>query len=217
MNNISDRLVLAIESAVAGGSISLLDGETEVDFTIGPNNVSRAEDLLAEIAALLERNDISKSDISAIAVSTGPGSYTGIRIAISTALGLKNALNIPCFGIPVTVAMAAFEPERRVTTAVPMGRNDVCVQHFESISQPDELRITTNREFIESVMTSSSKYILESSLFALLPASEPEVRPKASLIDAGNNLARYVGLAALKGLAKQTMQPIFVKNAAAPK
>src|SRR5437762_2203656 len=121
-------LILAIESAVVGGSISLLRGDTEIGGWTGEDGVSRAEDLLPNIASLLESSGTDKQVIDQLAVSTGPGSYTGIRIGIATALGLKTALNIPCIGLLATEAMRVISSRDNFVTAIPMGRNDVCRQ-----------------------------------------------------------------------------------------
>jgi tRNA threonylcarbamoyladenosine biosynthesis protein TsaB len=52
------------------------------------------------IDQLLVNSDIDKSELKAVAVSQGPGSYTGLRIGYSTAKGLCYGLNIPLVGIP---------------------------------------------------------------------------------------------------------------------
>ena len=101
------KIVLAIEAAIRGGSVSLLDGETEILSWHGVTLVSRAEDLLVNISGILEQSGFDKSQIDMIAVSNGPGSFTGIRIGLATALGLKNSLGIPCFGVSLLAAVAA--------------------------------------------------------------------------------------------------------------
>jgi tRNA threonylcarbamoyladenosine biosynthesis protein TsaB len=70
----SESMILAIESAVGGGSISLLRGSTEIAGWIGEGGVSRAEDLLPNISRLLHKAVVDKYDITKLAVSTGPGS-----------------------------------------------------------------------------------------------------------------------------------------------
>ena len=127
----SKHVTLAIESAISGGSISLLRGGVEIANWIGSSNVSKAEDLLFNIDLLLTDNDISKRDIGFIAVSAGPGSFTGIRIGIATALGLKAGLGVEMSSESALKAMVfAAESEGDVTVALPVGRNAVCIQVF---------------------------------------------------------------------------------------
>ena len=66
------NIVLAIESAICGGSISLIKDNIEIANWVGSSGVSKAEDLLANIDQILIENSISRYDIGLIAVSAGP-------------------------------------------------------------------------------------------------------------------------------------------------
>jgi tRNA threonylcarbamoyl adenosine modification protein YeaZ len=200
-------LILAIESAVAGGSISLLRGDYEITSWTGEGGVSRAEDLLPNIASLLERSRTDKQKLERLAVSTGPGSYTGIRIGIATALGLKNALGIPCNGLLVTEAMRVASSGEDFVTAIPMGRNDVC-RHGLASEKPV---LTTFSEFLEFIRSNpKTQIIAERSLYLRLTES---TIPVELLVDAGSNLAHYVGLAASKIEDGEDLEPLFIKTA----
>ena len=80
--------LLAIESAIAGGSIALFKDDYIVCGASGGNFVSRAEDLLPRIIDLLGDAGITVGQLKRVAVSLGPGSYTGLRIGIATVMGL---------------------------------------------------------------------------------------------------------------------------------
>ena len=148
-----------------------------------------------------------------MAVSTGPGSYTGIRIGIATALGLKNGLNIPCIGVSVTEAMAmAGSNERSKVTAIPMGRNDVCRQLFVSgNSGPDGPTLSTFSKFMDFVTVNhDADFIIENSLYNRILA---ETQPRVSFLNAGSNLAYFIGLASISSDPGKIIEPIFVKAA----
>lgn len=106
------RIVLAIEAAIRGGSVSLLEGDGEIASWQGASEVSRAEDLLYNIDGLLEQAKIDRKNIDTIAVSNGPGSYTGLRIGLATAFGLCDALCCSCFGVSALRAIAADYSEK---------------------------------------------------------------------------------------------------------
>ncbi|MBV9240369.1 MAG: tRNA (adenosine(37)-N6)-threonylcarbamoyltransferase complex dimerization subunit type 1 TsaB [Acidobacteria bacterium] len=133
----SRRIILAIEAAVAGGSLSLHDGNTEVAAWVGEDNSLRAESLVARISELLMSAEMDRHHLSAMVVSAGPGSFTGIRIGFATALGLKNSLDIPLSSVSVVEAMAS---QRNLTgiAAVPMGRDTACAQRFKDGGPIDE-------------------------------------------------------------------------------
>jgi len=71
-----------------------------------------AEHLMAVIADALEAAGIAYGDLGGIAVSVGPGSFTGIRVGVSTARGLALALGIPATGVTTLDALACVARER---------------------------------------------------------------------------------------------------------
>jgi len=93
--------ILSIESAVAGGSVALFSVERGTILRHDGNDCSRAEKIISVVRSLLEEAGLTLPDLNMIAASTGPGSYSGIRIGLSTALGLTSALNIPIVGVSV--------------------------------------------------------------------------------------------------------------------
>src|SRR5690606_26648104 len=58
------------------------------------------------IAELLARNKTAYADLTRIAVTTGPGSFTGVRIGLSAARGLGLALSVPVIGVPTLTALS---------------------------------------------------------------------------------------------------------------
>lgn len=98
--------LLNIETATHICSVSLSkDGET-IDIKESFEDKTHAELLTVFIKDLLNRNSIKPADLSAIAVSEGPGSYTGLRIGVSVAKGLCYGLKKPLIAIPTLLAMA---------------------------------------------------------------------------------------------------------------
>lgn len=210
MNNEHKKdLILAIETAVVGGSISLLRDGAEIASISGEKDISRSEDLLVNIADILKESGASRYDIELIAVSTGPGSYTGIRVGIATALGLKNSLNIDCVGVGVLESMRlAVGGNEQIICAVPIGRDEVCWQAFKE-STADAIRVGKQDEFVERVLNHENiEVIVHEKLFAFLTAQveTPRVR------NAGADLARYIGRAASKREALSPLEPIYVRD-----
>jgi len=82
---------------------------------------------------LFEKAGLSFADLDAVAVSQGPGSYTGLRIGVSTAKGIAYALEIPLIGINTLQAMAASQsvaPGDYVVAVLDARRKEVYTQTF---------------------------------------------------------------------------------------
>ena len=100
-------LILNIESATTNCSVSLSEAGKTIAIKEDYNtNFSHAERLHVYIEALLEENKINPSQLNAIAVSKGPGSYTGLRIGVSAAKGLCYALNKPLISVSTLESLA---------------------------------------------------------------------------------------------------------------
>ena len=100
-------LILLIETATKSCSVSLSSENKIIACKEEVNNqYSHAEKLTIFITELFKTQDFSIKDLDAIAVSKGPGSYTGLRIGISTAKGLCYALDIPLISVSTLKAMA---------------------------------------------------------------------------------------------------------------
>ena len=98
--------ILAIESSglVASAAVAE-DGLLKTEFTIN-NRLTHSETLLPMIRSMFDISGLDMHKTDAIAVSAGPGSFTGLRIGAATAKGLALALNIPVISVSSLKAMA---------------------------------------------------------------------------------------------------------------
>ncbi len=103
-------LILAIETATPLCSVALgRDAQLLALREVNDGRLAHAEKLNVFIAQVLEEAGVAMNALSAVAVGTGPGSYTGLRIGLSAAKGLCYALDRPIIGIGTlhTLAQAA--------------------------------------------------------------------------------------------------------------
>jgi len=99
--------ILCIETSTTNCSVSLSKkGETLVLKEDYNNNYSHAERLHLFIEEVINEAKITTKDLSAIAISKGPGSYTGLRIGVSAAKGLCFALEIPLISVSTLEVLA---------------------------------------------------------------------------------------------------------------
>jgi len=100
-------LILHIETATKVCSVALSsNGELACIREFKDNGYAHGEQLTILIQKVLDIQGITTTDLSAVSVSAGPGSYTGLRIGVSTAKGLCYALNIPLISVDTLQAMA---------------------------------------------------------------------------------------------------------------
>lgn len=100
--------ILNIETSTKNCSVSLAkDGETIICKEFAEEGYSHAEKLHVFIQEIINEANISFKDLIAIAVSKGPGSYTGLRIGVSAAKGLCYALDIPLISIDTLQSLAS--------------------------------------------------------------------------------------------------------------
>lgn len=102
--------VLAVETSTLSGGAALLDGEHIVGEYVLDVRVTHSERLMAAIDQLLSDAVWTARDLEGLAVAVGPGSFTGLRVGLSTVKGLALALSIPVAAVPTLDAMAAMLP-----------------------------------------------------------------------------------------------------------
>ena len=106
-NNLDLAYILNIETATKNCSVSLAkNGETILCKEIAELGYSHAEKLHVFIEEILKETQVNATNLNAIAVSKGPGSYTGLRIGVSAAKGLCYALEIPLLAIDTLELLA---------------------------------------------------------------------------------------------------------------
>ncbi len=120
-------LTLAIESCGAGYGVALVDREGGVVATRRGGEARASAGLLPLVATVMDSTASTWPDVDLIAVVDGPGSYTGLRVGLSTAKGLALALGLEVVGVDALEALAyARGPfSAGAVAAVPAGRGRV--------------------------------------------------------------------------------------------
>ena len=125
--------ILALDTASPSPAVTLVAGETVFDEPL-PADRKSSERLLAAIETCFARAGVSLSDCARIAVCSGPGSFTGVRVGLATAWGLGRALDCDVETVSTLEALAeaARAGERhRVAAALDAGRGQIVWQAFD--------------------------------------------------------------------------------------
>jgi tRNA threonylcarbamoyladenosine biosynthesis protein TsaB len=98
--------IISIESATSVCSVALSEDSELIGLNESTEEKSHATQLTVFIDELMKGNNVGYNELNAVAVSEGPGSYTGLRIGVSAAKGLCYSLNIPLIAVNTLQAMA---------------------------------------------------------------------------------------------------------------
>ena len=102
--------VLAVETSTRAGGVALLDDDRLVAEYLLDVSVTHSERLMSAVDRVLADARWAARQLEGLAVAIGPGSFTGLRVAVSTVKGLALALDLPVAPVPTLDAMAAALP-----------------------------------------------------------------------------------------------------------
>jgi tRNA threonylcarbamoyladenosine biosynthesis protein TsaB len=103
---VTDVKVLAIETATTSLSVAVLDGERVLGQTDQSAPGQHAKYLVPAIDRVLASSKLTLTMLDGLAVSIGPGSFTGLRVGLATAMGFRMATGLPLAAVPSLEAMA---------------------------------------------------------------------------------------------------------------
>lgn len=163
--------ILHLETATTNCSVSIAkDGEMLVLKENNAANYSHSEQLHIFIKEVLEEASLSFSDLDAVAISKGPGSYTGLRIGVSSAKGLCFSLEIPLISVPTLQSMAYqvdVKPGELVIPVLDARRMEVYSCVYDASYK--EVR-ETRAEIIEEA--SFAEYVSDSKVYVIGSGAE---------------------------------------------
>lgn len=230
------KMILAIETALREPSVSLLRGADEIGHWCGAAQISSSASLLPAISTLLKANQLSIKDLDIIAVSQGPGSFTGIRVGLATAAALALGSKKKCCGVSLLEAFAVMPalqektPENtgnKTITAIAAGNNQLYWQAFSSdaVRSESEFQLDDYADFTEKVDSCSAQ---ENSNITIVAEQRIAMELENSFFDKGNikvavasdNVGRFVGLRLVNLLKEKSIDqlglleltPFYIKD-----
>lgn len=206
-------ILLAVDTATTSCSVALLRDRNLLAETVYTAGNTHSRQLMAMIDGLLTRCGLAATDVDAIGVSRGPGTFTGLRIGISTVKGLAMAIRAPVVGVS-SLAALAFPFRHHDGPVVPMidaRRGEVyhiCYEHGACIPDgvgdaavdlPDTVAVTLPPK----ALLVGSGAVLYQELFAVRC-------PEARLADPSQHVIRAaaVGLLALERVIRNDVDAI---------
>lgn len=113
-------LILGVETSTARGCVALYDTDSERALAehVFPDKPSHARDIVPAVDHIITSCNVQKTDVDAVAVSQGPGSFTGLRVGVTCVKTLAYILPWECVGVPsLEVMVHNINPEATETIA----------------------------------------------------------------------------------------------------
>jgi tRNA threonylcarbamoyladenosine biosynthesis protein TsaB len=139
--------ILSLETVAAAGSVALLDDDIIVEELELDTALRSAQTLAPGIAELLKRAGWRPADVELVAVASGPGSFTGLRIGVTTAKAFAYAVNCPVVGVNSLLAIAARAPRElpMISAAIDAQRGELFVADFTRQADGQLIGVETTR------------------------------------------------------------------------
>ena len=162
--------ILAIDTALNACSVAITDGAETRAFNHEIRSRGHAETLLPLIRSLMSEAKLSFPDLDLVAVTVGPGTFTGLRIGLAAARGISLAAAKPCVGVTTLESLAASVDARTagpqiIVPAIDARRQEVYLQSFKYDEEPHFPNAISPP--IASPITEASDHIVNQPLLLL--------------------------------------------------
>lgn len=197
----TDSLLLAIDTSTRSVGLAIFDGAQVLAESIWESGDYHTVELAPAVVNMLARAQLKASNIGAVAVAIGPGSFTGLRIGLALAKGLAFALRIPLVGVPSLDIMAAAITPGDIPLAAVLraGRGRLAIAWYENENhawkQTSKIEVWTSQDICDRVTsptivcgeltTAERRMIAEMNPFIQMVSPAQSLRRPAYLAEIG--------------------------------
>ncbi len=153
-------LILGIETSTRAAGVALISEEKILAEISQESKLYHSENLLPQIEQVLKIANVEKVD--AVAVSLGPGSFTGLRIGLAAAKALAYAWQVKIIGVPTLQALACHFPRSnaKIIPLIDAQKNSAYVQTFKNAEPLDEVKVKPIADILKQVSELGEEIIL---------------------------------------------------------
>lgn len=216
--------VLGIDTSTRCGSIGLIEGSEVISEYFLNLSVTHSERLLKSIDYLLKESRCSMEELDGWAISLGPGSFTGLRIGVSTVKGLAYATGKPVVGVPsLDVLATQISPTPYLICSILDARKEEVYSAFyrydeanllqrcskyQAIKPKDLVKRINEKVILVGDGVKTYRWVFENSLPSLALFPDPSLH-----LPHGSTVARLGGDLLLKGISLdvKTFTPIYLR------
>lgn len=211
--------ILGIETSTRAASVAIVSDEKILAETVRESPQSFSETLMPLVEEVVKSSD-TFSKIDAVAVSIGPGSFTGLRIGLATAKSLAYAWRTKIIGVPTLSAMSYNFPSAKVLPLIDAQKNRAYCQLFENSLSLTDLEVSPINEVVAELEHASGEIFLcgdvlhkiKIPLPANVKLAPPNLRmPRASCVA----LCGKILLDAGRADNVMNLEPLYIRRAEA--
>lgn len=218
--------ILSLDCATTGCSVCVWQGGVVLGVQSQEMARGQAEVLMPMVQDVLQGAQVLPSDLDAIAVTRGPGAFTGLRIALAAARGLALSLDIPCVGVTTLEVLALAVPEnerqdeskdeskdRHILACVESKRADIYVQLFDADVQPLSEPLALGGAALVDVVQDLASLVLvgDASARAVEMLADTDVEVLLSAAPHLPDAALIASLAATRLGGAASPQPLYLR------
>ena len=138
--SLKNLYIAAIETATRAASVAVCNEDKFTEIT-QDSKLTHSETLLPQFKEVLTMANVTRNEIDTVAVSIGPGSFTGLRIGLAAAKALAYAWDIKIIGVPTLHALAYHFPYSTVMPMIDAQKNRAYVQLFQKLQAATDIEI----------------------------------------------------------------------------
>ena len=207
-------ICLGLDTALGACSAALAEGGHVVARRYAEMSTGHAEALAPMVQALMTEAGVPFSALGRVAVTTGPGTFTGQRIGLAFARGLALALKIPCVGVTTLGAIAAAaraaHQDGTIVVIVDARRGEAYVQAFEPGENDAQPALVPFESIVGQLTAATGRLVLAGSAAPLIAARLPGAEPLIAA--AVQPDAAHVALMGLRAaLTARPPRPLYLR------
>jgi len=190
------QLLLGLDTSTSTASVALFDGQRVLSETTWLAGREHSTRLLVEVEVALERVGKRAEDLTGLVVARGPGSFTGVRVALSVAKGMAAGLGVPLWGVNSldVLALAAGAVDVPVRPVLEAGRSRYATALYSKGQCVETPRLATSAELADLIaeptlligeLSEGARAQLEHHRFASIADTAACVRRAGFLVELG--------------------------------
>ncbi|MBR3624323.1 MAG: tRNA (adenosine(37)-N6)-threonylcarbamoyltransferase complex dimerization subunit type 1 TsaB [Selenomonadaceae bacterium] len=220
-------LVLALETSSKVSSVAVAEENRLLAEITSESRLTHSKTLVAHVEKVLALANKDKSELAAVAVSLGPGSFTGLRIGLAAAKGIAYALNIKIYGVPTLQSLAYHfaVPNLRIVSLMDAQKGMVYREHYKfndgKLQIVEPLSVVSLEEARQEILSNDENAVLlgekAEKAYEGIDSNKIILAPFYARMPRGALIAKYAFIHCENEDNIMALEPLYVRRSEAEK